>query len=54
MAQREKDQQLQRSTKIFEDQHGREWVVTLHNQNMMPVGEMYMQKCREPFPAPSK
>ena len=54
MAQREKDQQLQRSTKLFEDQHGREWVVTLHNANMMPVGEMYMQKCRQPIPTPSK
>lgn len=54
MAQREKDQQLQRSTKIFEDQHGREWVVTLHNANMMPVGEKYLRQCRPPIPTPSK
>lgn len=54
MAPREKDQQLQRSTKVFEDQHGREWVVTLHNANLMPVGEMYLRQCRQPIPTPSK
>ena len=54
MAQTPKDQQSQRSTKIFEDQHGREWVVTLHNANMMPVGEMYLRQCRQPIPTPSK
>jgi len=48
------DQQKERSTVIMDDQHGREWVVTVHNKNRMPVGEMYLRSCRQPIPTPQK
>lgn len=51
---KDQDQQSRRTIAVYEDQHGREWVVFLHRETMTPVGPMFLRSCREPVPTPQK